>query len=42
MCVSFSFSGILESPKMKLDESVLVSKLADTMRAQLGVLENGL
>ncbi|XP_072942248.1 trans-1,2-dihydrobenzene-1,2-diol dehydrogenase-like isoform X2 [Epargyreus clarus] len=31
--------GLLESPKMTLDESVLMAKLADTMRAQLGVLE---
>ncbi|XP_034839217.1 trans-1,2-dihydrobenzene-1,2-diol dehydrogenase-like isoform X2 [Maniola hyperantus] len=32
--------GLLESPKMSLDESVLLSKLSDTMRAQLGVLDN--
>ncbi|XP_049883007.1 trans-1,2-dihydrobenzene-1,2-diol dehydrogenase-like isoform X1 [Pectinophora gossypiella] len=35
-------AGVQESPKMNLDESVLLSKLTDTMRAQLGVLENGL
>lgn len=32
-------SGLLESPKMSLDESVLLAKLTDTMRAQVGVLE---
>ncbi|CAG4977701.1 unnamed protein product [Parnassius apollo] len=31
--------GLLESPKMTLDESILFSKLTDTMRAQLGVLD---
>lgn len=35
-------SGLLESPKMSLDESVLLSKLTDTMRAQLGVMDNAL
>ncbi|XP_028034588.1 trans-1,2-dihydrobenzene-1,2-diol dehydrogenase-like isoform X2 [Bombyx mandarina] len=34
--------GIVESPKMSLDESILLSKLTDTMRAQLGVLESEL
>lgn len=34
--------GLLESPKMTLDESVLLSKLTDTMRSQLGVLDNAL
>ncbi|XP_060804139.1 trans-1,2-dihydrobenzene-1,2-diol dehydrogenase isoform X2 [Amyelois transitella] len=38
-CIS---KGLTESSKMTLDESVLISKLTDTMRAQLGVLENGL
>ncbi|XP_028159058.1 trans-1,2-dihydrobenzene-1,2-diol dehydrogenase-like isoform X1 [Ostrinia furnacalis] len=32
--------GLLESPKMSLEESVLMAKLTDTMRAQLGVLED--
>ncbi|CAH0727529.1 unnamed protein product, partial [Brenthis ino] len=35
-------NGLLESPKMSLDESVLLSKLTDTMRAQLGVMDNAL
>ncbi|XP_050348995.1 trans-1,2-dihydrobenzene-1,2-diol dehydrogenase-like isoform X1 [Nymphalis io] len=38
-CIS---QGLLESPKMNLDESILLSKLSDTMRAQLGVLDNAL
>lgn len=32
-------TGLLESPKMSLDETVLLSKLTDTMRTQVGVLE---
>ncbi|CAH2050750.1 unnamed protein product, partial [Iphiclides podalirius] len=32
-------NGSLESQKMTLDESILLSKIADTMRAQLGVLD---
>ncbi|CAH0690554.1 unnamed protein product [Chilo suppressalis] len=35
-CIS---KGSLESVKMSLDDSVLLSKLMDTMRAQLGVLD---
>lgn len=35
-------TGQLESPKMTLDETVLLSKLTDTMRAQVGVLETEL
>ncbi|XP_063395613.1 trans-1,2-dihydrobenzene-1,2-diol dehydrogenase-like [Cydia fagiglandana] len=38
-CIS---QGLLESPKLPLDESILLSKLADTMRSQLGVLDNEL
>ncbi|KAJ8735775.1 hypothetical protein PYW07_007395 [Mythimna separata] len=38
-CIS---KGLLESPKMSLDETVLLSKLTDTMRAQVGVLETEL
>ncbi|XP_026758704.1 trans-1,2-dihydrobenzene-1,2-diol dehydrogenase-like isoform X2 [Galleria mellonella] len=38
-CIS---KGETESPKMSLDESILLSKLTDTMRTQLGILENGL
>ncbi|CAG9581682.1 unnamed protein product [Danaus chrysippus] len=33
-------NGLLESPKMSLDESILLSKLCDTMRTQLGVLDS--
>ncbi|KAM3967633.1 trans-1,2-dihydrobenzene-1,2-diol dehydrogenase [Aphomia sociella] len=38
-CIS---KGLTESPKMNLDESILLSKLSDTIRSQLGVIENGL
>ncbi|XP_048489108.1 trans-1,2-dihydrobenzene-1,2-diol dehydrogenase isoform X2 [Plutella xylostella] len=38
-CIS---EGLLQSPKMTLDETVLLAKLADTMRSQVGVLENEL
>ncbi|XP_041975557.1 trans-1,2-dihydrobenzene-1,2-diol dehydrogenase-like [Aricia agestis] len=31
--------GLLESPKMTLDESIVLAKLTDTMRAQVGVLD---
>lgn len=38
--VACSFvTGVLESPKMALDETILLSKLTDTLRAQMGVLE---
>lgn len=40
--INIFFSGLLESPKMTLDESVLLSKLTDTIRAQLGVLDNAI
>lgn len=35
----FFVTGVLESPKMALDETILLSKLTDTLRAQMGVLE---
>ncbi|VVC95182.1 unnamed protein product [Leptidea sinapis] len=35
-------AGLLESPKMTLDESILIAKLSDTIRAQLGVLDDAL
>ncbi|CAH0766247.1 unnamed protein product [Diatraea saccharalis] len=38
-CFDSISQGLLESPKMSLDESILLAKLTETMRAQLGVLE---
>lgn len=40
-CGDLIREGVLESPKMTLDESILISKLVDTLRSQLGVAENG-
>ncbi|XP_038208271.1 trans-1,2-dihydrobenzene-1,2-diol dehydrogenase-like isoform X2 [Zerene cesonia] len=34
--------GLLESPKMSLDESILLAKLMDTMRTQIGVIDSAL
>ncbi|KAJ0182342.1 hypothetical protein K1T71_001711 [Dendrolimus kikuchii] len=41
-CYDCITKGLQESPKMNLDESILLSKLTDTMRAQMGVLETAL
>lgn len=38
-CIS---KGLCETSKMSLDESILLAKLTDTMRAQMGVLDTGL
>ncbi|KAL4716951.1 hypothetical protein ACJJTC_012762 [Scirpophaga incertulas] len=38
-CFECITKGLLESPKMNLDESILLAKLTDTMRAQLGVID---